>query len=112
MIDSSPNPVVWYLLIAAAIGVLLIGYGIRRLRPSPGLFPAMVLMFGVIIWTVGNAAELAFTAFETKVFFSHVQYIGITIIPVSWFIIALEYTGQARWLTPRKRFLLMILISM
>lgn len=108
MIDSSPNPVVWYLLIAAAIGILLIGYGIRRLRPSPGLFPAIVLMFGVIIWTGGNAAEMAFTTFETKVFFSNAQYVGITIIPVAWFIFALEYTGHDLWLTPRKRWLLAI----
>jgi len=45
---------------------------------------------------------LSSTDLATKIFWGKLQYLGITTLPVLWFVFALQLTHQDRWLTPSR----------
>lgn len=49
------------------------------------------------------------TDLPTKLFWANVQYIFYNVIPVTWLVLALQYTGKDRWLTRRRLFWLLII---
>jgi hypothetical protein len=66
-------------------------------------------MFASALWSTANAFELMGLDLPTKLFWANVQYVCYNTIAVGWFVMALYYTGQGRWLTPR-RFALMLVV--
>jgi PAS domain S-box-containing protein len=98
-------------LIASAFGVvalLVLAAAIWRRRPGPGVVPFIVLLAGIIEWTLANAAQLISATLVSKLFFSAIVYAGITTAPAAWLAFTLEYTGRERWLTRRNIALLLI----
>jgi N-terminal 7TM region of histidine kinase len=65
-------------------------------------------MLGIAEWSLGYALELAGADIPTKLFWVPVEYLGIVIVPAAWLILALQYTGRTKWLTPRWLVLLSI----
>lgn len=81
---------------------------VRRARPgstATGLF-----MIALSIWSLGNAAEHCSLTLAGKMFFSNIQYIGITAVPVAWLAMAMGFSGRQDALT-RKNVSLMLAIS-
>ena len=68
----------------------------------------MVLIAGTV-WLASNALTNASTDLATKVFWNKMQYFGIVVIPPTWWVLALYYTGRTQWLT-RRRFRLLSLV--
>jgi signal transduction histidine kinase/DNA-binding NarL/FixJ family response regulator len=60
------------------------------------------MMVTSVVWSVSNALEMMGLDLGTKLFWANVQYICYNIIPVTWMLLALEYTGKGRWLTLRR----------
>lgn len=72
-----------------------------------GVAAFSILMLAIAEWTVGYALELAGADIPTKIFWVGIESLGIGIVPAAWLILALQYTGRIKWLTPR----LLVLLS-
>jgi PAS domain S-box-containing protein len=89
------------LLISVAISLGLATYAWLR-RTASAAVPFAVLMVGVSFWSFGYAMEIGSVGLAVKVFWAKWQYFGIVPISVAWLALAVEYTGQGRWLTRRR----------
>jgi diguanylate cyclase (GGDEF)-like protein/PAS domain S-box-containing protein len=86
-------------LLASAIISLALAIHIGQRRATPGALPFAVLMAAVTFWSAGNIFELGSLSLETKLVWANLEYLGIVIIPVAWFVFCLEYSGRGSWLT-------------
>ncbi|MDT8306083.1 MAG: GAF domain-containing protein [Anaerolineae bacterium] len=57
-----------------------------------------ILMLAVAQWSLGQVLELEALGATATVFWALVQLPGIVIAPVAWFLFALQFAGQERWL--------------
>ncbi len=89
------------LFLAGIISVVLMVYLWQRRDMSRTVLPVILLLFSVAIWLFGYIVELTRTDLAERIFWADVQYIGIVILPVAWFIFTLEYTGKTKWLTSK-----------
>ncbi len=104
------TPYIIPLLITTAISLMLASVMWWR-RTAPGALPLMVLMLAIAQWTLVYALSLASVALEAQIFWANLIYLGVGIVPASWFIFALFYTGQGAWLT-RRRLLLFAIVPL
>jgi len=70
-----------------------------RNRERPGSTPFLALLFGVGLWALGNAVQLAAGDLGTKVAARTVAYVGHNVVPIAVLVFALVYTGRAAWLS-------------
>jgi diguanylate cyclase (GGDEF)-like protein/PAS domain S-box-containing protein len=102
------TPYVLALVIAAVVSVALaILAWPQRQAPIARPFAGLVLAGGG--WALGYALELSCADLPTMLFWVKVYYLGIVLVPMMWLILALQYTGQDRWLTRRRLSLLAIM---
>jgi diguanylate cyclase (GGDEF)-like protein/PAS domain S-box-containing protein len=71
--------------------------------------PIFIMLFGCIIWIGGNYLELIFIDTNVKIFFYSLQNLGLMLIPVSWFIFSLLYSGYQKWVKLRNIIILAII---
>lgn len=97
-------------LIEIALIFLLLGSGIitvslvvyaTRLEGRAGIAPMAVVFTGIAIWSFAYVIELSAESFDMRLTAAKVSYVGIVLIPGSWFVFALEYTGRRRWISKR-----------
>ena len=75
----------------------LIGFGLmwvaaqRRHTPAARIF--ILLAAAIIIWLLGYAFEIGADSEPSKLFWAKVQYVGITITPVAFFLFIQNYLG-------------------
>lgn len=84
--------VVFSLSIASILAFMLSGLAVRR-RYAPGLPAFSILMFSTGIWSLAYLLELITPGLHTKLFWVNVQYIGISTVPLFWFLFAFRYAG-------------------
>ena len=60
------------------------------------------LMTSVTIWTFASALALISPNSTQTYFWEQFKYIGILLIPPSWIVFSLEWTGRKNWLNKRK----------
>jgi hypothetical protein len=72
-------------------------------EPSSGTGAASVgwLMIAAAIWSGGYGIEVLLSGLDDKLLLVPVEYVGITIVPVFWFLTAAHLTGRIRNVTPR-----------
>jgi diguanylate cyclase (GGDEF)-like protein/PAS domain S-box-containing protein len=68
-----------------------------------------LLFFGCFIWMTFYSLELLSKELSFKILMSKVEYIGITIVPVTIFILTLYFSGYTGWTSIRKNFFLIII---
>ena len=95
------------LLVESLISITLGLYIWWRFRRSWAVVGALLILASAE-WTLGYALELGSATLPAKIFWNKMQFIGIVIIPVSWFIYMLHYTGHEKWVTRRNVALLSI----
>ena len=71
--------------------------------------PFIVLMIGVTIWSLGNLIENANSNLTIRLLAVQFEYIGIVLIPMSWLLLTLEYTGHGSWITKSRVVLLAVI---
>jgi PAS domain S-box-containing protein len=106
-VNWQPVPYVIPLIVAAVASAGLAFYSWRR-RRAAGAAPFALLMLAVSVWSLAYALELGSANLPAKLFWSKVEYLGITTIPTMWLVLVLQYTGRDKWLTRRNRVLLAI----
>src|SRR5262245_26019693 len=63
----------------------------------------------IVIWAGGYTLEFSSTTLQGKHFWSSLTFIGIALLPPSWFIFGLYFTGRSHWLTRGRIAMLLIL---
>ena len=71
--------------------------------------PIFIILFGCIIWIIGNFFELIFVDTNIKIFFYCFQNLGIMLIPLSWFIFSLLYSDYQKWVRLKNIIILAII---
>ena len=87
------SPFILPLLVSALISGWIMIYSWQR-GTAPGIGTLTVMAFAILEWSIGYALEIAGIGLETKVFWGKLQYIGITLVPVSWAAFAYYHTRQ------------------
>ncbi len=98
---SEQNVYVALLAVAGAEAItlaLLVWH--RKVGQRSGLL-FWLLMFGVSIWSLAYAFELAAPRLEDKLFWVRLEYIGIVSVPVVFFWFVAEYLSYSQWMTLR-----------
>jgi PAS domain S-box-containing protein len=72
-----------------------------RERSEPGATALVAMLAGQSWWSTFFVLELEATTFEARVLWSDVQWVGVVVIPVAWFLFAMAYTGRDRYLQRR-----------
>ncbi|MAU00542.1 MAG: hypothetical protein CL608_25645 [Anaerolineaceae bacterium] len=102
------TPIILPVLIASLIAIFLLAYTWQR-RTMRGARPLLPLLLGIVIWLVGSTVEGLFFNYESRLFWSNVQYIGIVIVPTAWLVFSLYFTDRAAILTGRNIALLSLM---
>jgi diguanylate cyclase (GGDEF)-like protein/PAS domain S-box-containing protein len=89
------TPYVIALVIAAVLCAGLAVLGWRR-RSNPGGIAFVMLMAGASIWALFYALEISDPTLDGKTLWAQFQYLGITTVPVSWFLFVRGYTGATK----------------
>ncbi|MDD3042596.1 MAG: histidine kinase N-terminal 7TM domain-containing protein [Methanosarcinaceae archaeon] len=53
----------------------------------------VLLMLSMALWSAFYAGELGCTDLNSKYFFARLQYLGLALAPVAWFMFSVEYCG-------------------
>lgn len=72
-----------------------------RARAETGATPLAILLGGQVVWSVSLFFQLQATGLASKVFWEELTWIGVVVVPVAWFIFALEFTGRDQYITRR-----------
>ncbi|MFL7791746.1 MAG: histidine kinase N-terminal 7TM domain-containing protein [Anaerolineae bacterium] len=105
--DWQYTPYTFPLLMTAAIAATLALFAWRH-RSAPGATPLAALMLAVAVWSTAYTLELGSPDLRTKIFWSNATYLGVVTAPLAWLALALQYTGNEKWLTRRRLILLAI----
>ncbi|MDA1278588.1 MAG: response regulator [Chloroflexi bacterium] len=86
--------------VGAVIALLMTAFMWNR-RHAPGAASVAWLMIAAAIWSGGYGIEVLLDRLDDKLFLVPIEYVGISTVPVFWFITAAHLTGRIRRVTPR-----------
>mgnify|MGYP002479116332 CR=1 FL=1 len=83
------------LIFSGLISTLLAirAYKAYNCHRSPFVKHFTLVMLGMTLWSINYAFEIGFLEPGQKYFFARLQYLGLSFIPVSWFLFTSEYSG-------------------
>ena len=96
------------LILSIIICAVIMFHSWRLRRDSHGI-AFFFLALGCIIWAFCNIMEYGFNTLSTKTFWVSIEYIGIEMVIVAWFIVIANFTGQTKFTTRRSILLLCII---
>ncbi|HLF34404.1 MAG TPA: histidine kinase N-terminal 7TM domain-containing protein [Cyclobacteriaceae bacterium] len=88
------------ILLISSIALAFLAVYALRFRQSRGSFIFSALLFAGFFYSFGYAFELGAKTVEIKIFWLHIQYLGIPALPTLWLIFSLQMTGKKNWLNP------------
>ncbi|MBZ6496225.1 histidine kinase N-terminal 7TM domain-containing protein [Natrinema longum] len=103
--EINPYSIVLLFSFVVAIGTAVAAW---RTRPASGSAALTALMASVAVWLGAHVLEIESTALAWKLRWADVQWLCAAAIPTLFLVFALQYTGNDRWLTRRRRGLLAI----
>lgn len=84
---------------AATLSLVLAVVVGRRSEPLARTFA--VLMLGIGAWALTTTMELATTSVHSHSFWYRLEFVGAEVLPAAWLLLAVQYAGYDRWVTPR-----------
>jgi len=101
-------PLIIPLIAGITISVLMIFWLlIKKFIPCYKI--GAVLFFGFLVWMTFYSLELLSKELSFKILMSKIEYIGITIVPVTFLILVLYFSGYTNWTKIKKNFFLAII---
>ncbi len=97
------------LLLSAAVSLAMAALVWRQRQSWSTWFFSVAL--SITIWSTLYALELTSPTLRLKTFWAQWQYLGITTLPVGWFLFAQSYAGRFQW-TTRRRVLALFIIPL
>ncbi|MGF1504486.1 MAG: histidine kinase N-terminal 7TM domain-containing protein [Anaerolineae bacterium] len=78
------------------IALILIGLGFAAARNPqvPGRVPFLINTVGTVLWSTLYGLLLVLPSEAGTLFAARAQYVGIVLVPMTWFLFAYEYTRQ------------------
>lgn len=92
-----PTLVYQAILVVAILATMGALYVVLDRASRPGGRPLLVLLGGSLVWLVVTFVYTVAFSFEVALVASKLTYLGITFVPIGWFLFALEYTGRDDW---------------
>lgn len=100
---------IWPLLLSSFVTVSLGVYAFLRQRHSRCAASFIVSMLLVMLWSGGNALEMAGADLPTKLFWADLQYFAYCYSPLALLALSMRFTGYDKWLRNKKfRWLLLL----
>ena len=93
---ASATPLTLVLLATVAIGVTAALLAWRE-RPDPGALPLVAMLAGQSWWSTFLIFQVQASTLEAKLLWVNLSWVGVVVIPVAWFLFALEYTGRDQY---------------
>ena len=84
------------LTILAAAGSAVIALFAWQRRSVPGSLCFVAVMTAAGFWCAAYAAELSSSSLTAKLFFERLNYVGVVVVPPSWLLFSLLYSGVMR----------------
>ena len=78
-------------------------------RQAPGAASVAWLMIAAAIWSGGYGIEVLLEDIDDKLLLVPIEYVGISTVPVFWFLTAAHLTGRIRNVTPRLLVILLVI---
>ncbi len=103
------NPYLPLLILAVVVLTALASFVWQRRSTTSLALLVFIFILTVIEWSLGYGWQLVAASLSLKILAAKIQYFGIVSSPVLWFVFALQYTGQDKWLTKTKVAQLMII---
>jgi len=94
--------------VPVALVVLLFAY---KSRSFPGVRPFAAIVLLSTWWSIAFSLESFAADLSTKLVWSNLQFISITLLPVAFLTMALQYTGRESW-TTRSRVAILCLVPL
>ncbi len=99
-------------LIPYIVGIsitLVVAVLILRFKTGKNYKLTSVLSIACTLWMLGCALEILNTNLIGKIIFGRIQYFGLSIIPLVFFLLTMEYAGFT-WILKRKRIIVLSII--
>ena len=102
------NPVIYFLasLLLLTIAMIII---LRKRKPFSSYKLGGLLFAGCAYWLFFYIMELAARSLEYKVIWAQFQYVGITVVPIIFFILTIYFSGYSNSLNIKRNFMLAII---
>ena len=81
-------------LVLAFLLCLTVMVYLRGKRDIPGVQSFLVIIAGLAVWSFFDACVHVMTEVQAREFFDAASYLGIAIVPASWFLFTVRYTGR------------------
>jgi PAS domain S-box-containing protein len=94
-------------LLAAVIAAAVAGFAWRN-RHQPGAAPLALFRAGASAWSVAEVGYQVTTGLAPMLFWSRMEIVFSTVIPLAWVLLVLEYTGRA---ATARRYLPLLLLE-
>ena len=101
--------IIFSIAFTTILAIILAYYSWQRRNLGKWVFPFILLMLAICVWSLGYGMELASPDLPSKIFWAKIQYIGIVLTPLAWVSFALLYSGWANWLKWRQMLFLAII---
>ncbi len=88
-----------FVLAAASFSSITLAILAWQRRPFPGDTAFVMLSLASAVWSATYAMELAGPDVQSKIFWLNLKNMGILIIPISWLVFALNYSGNRKKLS-------------
>ena len=79
--------------ISLLITVFLLLLTLRHISQK-GALPFLLSLISIAVWTAGYIMEIGAGSLPLKLFWANIQFLGIGMLPVFWFITTLFFTGR------------------
>lgn len=83
-------------ILPTVLSTIMAIYGLRRGNRT-GAIPFSLLMLSLAVWCLCHALSVASTSFESTLFWSQAQYVGIVAVGPFWLLFALAYADREAW---------------
>ncbi len=85
---------IYFLACAVACGLVFL---VSKKSQVPGVTAFLILTIALAEWSFTYGMEILSNSLAAKTMWAQFQYIGISIIPVGWFLFAQAYSGNEKW---------------
>lgn len=101
-----PDIFVPWIYLVAAIPFAWLGLYAWRRRPAIAVTSFAEVMLGMSVWSATYCLELFSNSISAKIFFTKLEYIGVTVAPLAMFFFSLEFVGKRHLLLNGRKLLI------
>ena len=84
------------LFLGIIVSIIFLAY-IAKTKPTLNYRVLVIMSVAAILWLFANAMELLIKPANQKILWNQLTFIGICIVPVSFFVFVMQYCGYRAW---------------